>query len=295
MKLSLGPILYFWNRDAVFDFYQRAADSPVDIVYLGEVVCSKRRALRPEDWIQIAEQLEAAGKEAVLSTMTLIEAESELGVMRRISDNNRFMVEANDMGAVNMLAGRARFVAGPNINTYNAGTLAMLAAAGARRWVMPVELDRNTLKALQAARPAGMETEVFAFGRLPLAFSARCFTARAHNLPKDECGFRCGDYADGMLLSTQESQAFLVLNGIQTQSAETYNLITVLPEMKALAVDVARISPQSQGTFEVIDIFRAAADGTLDLALARTHLEPYVPNGPCNGHWHGRAGMVWVE
>src|SRR3990170_2194354 len=295
MKLSLGPILYFWNRDAVFDFYQRAADSPVDIVYLGEVVCSKRRALRPEDWIQIAEQLEAAGKEAVLSTMTLIEAESELGVMRRISDNNRFMVEANDMGAVNMLAGRARFVAGPNINTYNAGTLAMLAAAGARRWVMPVELDRNTLKALQAARPAGMETEVFAFGRLPLAFSARCFTARAHNLPKDECGFRCGDYADGMLLSTQEDQAFLVLNGIQTQSAETYNLITVLPEMKALAVDVARISPQSQGTFEVIDIFRAAADGTLDLALARTHLEPYVPNGPCNGHWHGRAGMVWVE
>ncbi|OGI49008.1 MAG: U32 family peptidase [Candidatus Muproteobacteria bacterium RBG_16_65_34] len=295
MKLSLGPILYFWNRDAVFEFYQRAADSPVDIVYLGEVVCSKRRALRPEDWIQIAEQLEAAGKEAVLSTMTLIEAESELGVMRRISDNNRFMVEANDMGAVNMLAGRARFVAGPNINTYNAGTLAMLAAAGARRWVMPVELDRNTLKALQAARPAGMETEVFAFGRLPLAFSARCFTARAHNLPKDECGFRCGDYADGMLLSTQEDQAFLVLNGIQTQSAETYNLITVLPEMKALAVDVARISPQSQGTFEVIDIFRAAADGTLDLALARTHLEPYVPNGPCNGHWHGRAGMVWVE
>ena len=295
MKLSLGPILYFWNRDAVFEFYQRAADSPVDIVYLGEVVCSKRRALRPEDWIQIAEQLEAAGKEAVLSTMTLIEAESELGVMRRISDNNRFMVEANDMGAVNMLAGRARFVAGPNINTYNAGTLAMLAAAGARRWVMPVELDRNTLKALQAARPAGMETEVFAFGRLPLAFSARCFTARAHNLPKDECGFRCGDYADGMLLSTQEDQAFLVLNGIQTQSAETYNLITVLPEMKALAVDVARISPQSQGTFEVIHIFRAAADGTLDLALARTHLEPYVPNGPCNGHWHGRAGMVWVE
>src|SRR3989337_4272080 len=120
MKLSLGPILYFWNRDAVFELYQRAADAPVDIGYLGEVVCSKPRALRPEDWIQIAEQLEAAGKEAVLSTMTLIEAESELGVMRRISDNNRFMVEANDMGAVNMLAGRARFVAGPNINTYNA-------------------------------------------------------------------------------------------------------------------------------------------------------------------------------
>ena len=45
--------------------------------------------------------------------------------------------------------------------------------------------------ALQAQRPAGMETEVLAFGRLPLAVSARCFTARAHNLPKDQCDFRC--------------------------------------------------------------------------------------------------------
>ncbi|OGI45013.1 MAG: U32 family peptidase [Candidatus Muproteobacteria bacterium RBG_16_65_31] len=295
MKLSLGPILYFWPRDTVLDFYRRVADAPVDIVYLGEAVCSKRRALRPEDWIQIAEELEAAGKEAVLSTMTLIEAESELGVMRRISENARFTVEANDMGAINMLAGRARFVAGPNINTYNAGTLAMLAAAGARRWVLPVELDRNTLRALQAARPAGLETEVFAFGRLPLAFSARCFTARAHNLPKDECGFRCGDYADGMLLSSQEDKPFLVLNGIQTQSAETYNLVAELPEMKDLAVDVARISPQSSGTFEIINTFHAVIDGTLEPAAAPARLAPHIPYGACNGHWYGQAGMNWIR
>ncbi|MEK7797066.1 MAG: hypothetical protein AAB315_06400 [Pseudomonadota bacterium] len=57
MRLSLGPILYFWDRDAVFDFYARVADSPVDIVYLGEVVCAKRRALRGEDWLRIAEEL----------------------------------------------------------------------------------------------------------------------------------------------------------------------------------------------------------------------------------------------
>ena len=295
MRLSLGPILYFWDRDAVFDFYARVGDAPVDIVYLGEVVCAKRRALRSEDWLRIAEELESAGKEVVFSTLALIEAESELGGMRRLCDNRRFPVEANDMGAVNLLAGRARFVAGPHLNIYNAGTLALLAAAGARRWVMPVELGRDLLAPLQAARPAGMETEVFAFGRLPLAFSARCFTARAHNLGKDDCGFRCADYADGMLLSTQEHQPFLVLNGIQTQSAETCNLVAELPALRGLGVDVVRISPQSSGTFEIVEIFRGALDDALDLDSARARLAPFTPLGACNGYWYGRAGMDWVN
>jgi collagenase-like PrtC family protease len=160
-----------------------------------------------------------------------------------VCENGRFSVEANDMGAVNMLADRARFVAGPHLNVYNASTLELLHAAGARRWVMPVELGREVLARLQAARPAGLETEVFAFGRLPLAFSARCFTARAHNLAKDDCGLRCADYPDGLLLSTQEAKPFLTLNGIQTQSAETCNLAGELAELQALGVDVLRISP----------------------------------------------------
>lgn len=295
MKLALGPILYFWDRDTVLDFYTRAADASVDIVYLGETVCSKRRVLRLEDWLGIAERLEAAGKEVVLSTLALIEAESELGAMRRLCENGRYDVEANDMGAVNLLAGGAHFIAGPHLNIYNAGTLGLLAQAGARRWVLPVELGREQLAALQATRPAGMETEVFAFGRLPLAFAARCFTARAHNLPKDDCGFRCADYADGMLLSTQEEKPFLTLNGVQTQSAETGNLVAELPEMQRLGVDVARISPQSRGTFEIVDTFRAVLGGALDPAQARARLSAHAPHGACNGYWYGRPGMDWVD
>lgn len=313
MKLSLGPILYFWDRDTVLDFYARAADAPVDIVYLGETVCSKRRALRADDWLGIAERLEAAGKEVVLSTLALIEAESELGAMRRQCENGHHVVEANDMGAVNMLAGRARFIAGPYLNVYNAGTLDLLAQAGARRWVLPVELGREQLVALQAARPAGMETEVFAFGRLPLAFAARCFTARAHNVSKDDCGFRCADYADGMLLSTQEGKPFLTLNGIQTQSAETCNLVAELPEMQRLGVDVARISPigprrgpramdgatadspQATDTFEVAEIFRAVLDDALDSNAGSARLAAYAPHKSCNGYWYGRPGMDWIN
>ena len=42
-KLTLGPIPFHWEADRKLDFYARIADeAPVDTVYLGEVVCSKR-------------------------------------------------------------------------------------------------------------------------------------------------------------------------------------------------------------------------------------------------------------
>ncbi|MCR4300427.1 MAG: U32 family peptidase [Sulfuricaulis sp.] len=293
MKLSLGPILYFWDRDALFDFYAAIERAPVDVVYLGETVCSKRRELRLDDWLAIGERLAAAGKEVVLSTLALIEAESELAFLRRLVENGRFRVEANDMAAVNMAAGRFPFVAGPHLNTYNAGTLEVLYQAGARRWVMPVELDKHVLAGLQAQRPAGMETEVFAFGRLPLAFSARCFTARAHNLPKDDCGFRCRDYPDGLLLLTQERKPFLTVNGIQIQSAGTYNLVPYIKELETLGVDVVRLSPQTQGMFRVVEVFREALDGRTDPGMAESRLLAYMPGGFCNGYWHGQPGMNW--
>ena len=293
MKLSLGPILYFWPREQVLDFYRQAADWPVDIVYLGEVVCSKRRLLRLDDWLAIATELRAAGKEVVLSSLVLLEADSELKTLRRIIDNGEFSVEANDMAAVQLAAGRVPYVAGPHLNIYNGETLALHRELGARRWVMPVELPQTTLAELQAVRPAGMESEVFAFGRLPLAFSARCFTARAHRLPKDDCQFRCGDDADGLLLKTQDQRQFLAMNGIQTLSAATCNLVDVLPDMAALGVDVVRLSPQSRHMAQVVETYAAVRDGRLDPAEAQERVARLAIGGVCNGYWHGEAGMDW--
>jgi collagenase-like PrtC family protease len=291
MKLSLGPILYFWDRAAVFDFYAQAAGWPVEIVYLGETVCSKRRALRLEDWLEIAARLAAAGKEVVLSTLALIEAESEQAALRRIVRNGCFAVEANDMAAVQFAAeAGVPFVAGAHLNVYNGETLALLAEAGARRFVPPFELGREAVAALAAAaRPAGLEIEMYAFGRLPLALSARCFTARAHNVGKDDCGFRCGEYEEGLLLRTREGVPFLVINGVELLSARTYSLLGEIESLRALGVGVLRLSPQRHGMAEIVMGFREALAGHPASAAAR--IAPHLPAGACSGYWHGRAGM----
>lgn len=294
MKLSLGPLQYYWPRDTVFDFYQAVAETPVDVVYVGEAVCSRRHELRLADWIDVARMLRDAGKQAVLSTMVLLESGSDVAAMHKIAQNEEFLVEANDMGAVHNLAGQRRFVAGPQLNLFNADALAWMAGLGASRWVMPLEMRQSDLALLQQSRPAGLETEVFAYGRMPLAFSARCFTARHYNLPKDDCGFRCIEHPDGQLLATREGESFLVLNGIQTQSARVHNLIGDIPALRALGVDLLRLSPQSQYMSEVIAAFDAARKAAEPDADALERLRPLMPAAPCNGYWHGKPGLDLV-
>ena len=295
MKIALGPLSYFWPSEAVFAFYRDVARMPVDIVYLGETVCSKRRELKLDDWLEVAARLADAGKEVVLSSLALVEAESELSGLRRIAANGRHPVEANDMAMVGIAAqAGVPFVAGPHLNTYNPATLDWLAGLGARRWVLPVELSRDTLAHMQLGRPEGVETEVFAFGRLPLAFSARCFSARTRGRAKDDCGLCCGDDPEGRLMRTREGASFLNINGIQTQSASLANLLAEVPQMRTLGVDVIRLSPHApELTAQAVAAFRAALSSSPD-AAALDALQAAQPDGDwCNGYWYGRPGMEW--
>lgn len=239
--------------------------------------------------------LTLAGKQVVLSTLTLLEAESELSYLTKIARQKEYLIEANDHAAVQAAQeSNNAFVGGCALNIYNNRSLSLLNRLGMNRWCIPVELGREDIQPMiSTAKNLGIELEYQAFGRMPLAYSARCFTARHHNLPKDNCQFKCSEDEQGILVQTQEDESFAQINGIQTQSAKVSNLLDRWQELQAKGIDVLRIVPVGlNDTLEVVkQLSEAIKNDDSQVPLSNFDSEYEY----CNGYWLQLEGLVYQE
>ena len=295
-KLSLGPLMFNWPAERWRDFYFRIADeAAIDTVYIGEVVCSKRVSFFEPHLADVIERLQGAGKEVVLSTLALVMTDRELAQIRAVTGTDEYIVEANDVSTASLLAGRSHVI-GPFVNVYNEGTLEFFARQGATRICLPVELSAPTLAFLAAkADQLGMEVETIVFGRLPLAVSARCYHARAHNLNKDGCEFVCAEDRDGMDLETLDGMPFLAVNGTQTLSDSCYNLLAEVEAMRDMGVRRFRLSPQDVDMVAIARVFRDVIDRRTEILEASQRLERLAQNFTfSNGYFYGVEGAQMI-
>lgn len=293
--LSLGPIYYLWDGPKWRDFYFRIADeADVDHVTLGETVCSKRQHFSEPHVADVIERLEAAGKQVTLSTLAMVTLERESRHVRDLIRDSIHPVEANDLSALGLLKGQAHSI-GPLVNVYNAATARTLAARGANNICLPPELPAASIRHMLEAMP-GFSFELFAFGRMPLAISARCAHARSKGLTKDNCQFICGEDPDGLPLRTLDRQSFLVLNGVQTMSSSCVVLLDDLAPLIGAGLARVRLSPQDCDMVRVAALYRTALDGRIDGGEALAELATVYPGVRfSNGFLHQQEGAVWVS
>lgn len=296
-ELSVGPVLFNWPPETWRDFYLRVADeAPVETVYVGEVVCSKRIAYIEHLYETVADRLGRAGKQVIFSTLAEVMTKHDRRAVARLCDDDRGLVEANDAAALKLLRDRPHAV-GPLFNVYNEDTLEFVARRGAVRVTLPPELPATGVAAMaRSAARLGVVSETLVYGRVPLALSARCYHARAHGRVKDNCEFVCGQDPDGMALRTLDEQTFLVINGTQTLSHACLNLAGEMASMVEMGVDVLRLSPHSHDMVLVARLFRDVLDGSRTPADVTARLAETGLDAPfCNGFHHGAAGHAWIQ
>lgn len=293
-ELTLGPVYFLWDGPRWRDFHFRIADeAPVERVIIGETVCSKRQHFIEPHLAEVIERLERAGKTVILSSLALVTLEREGRQIRELAEERDHLVEANDLSALGLFAGNAHTV-GPLVNVYNAATARLLATRGATRICLPPELPMTSVEKIAANTP-GVALEVFAFGRTPLAISARCAHARSKGKIKDNCLFVCGDDPDGLAVKTLDRQPFLSLNGVQTMSHTCQVLLGDLPELVDAGIGSFRLSPQTCDMVAVARLYRDVLDQKCDGTEALASLAEIYPDAPfSNGFHHAREGAAFI-
>ena len=295
LEVTVGPLMFLWSPERIADYYAAVAAAPeVSRVYLGEVVCGKRSPLTAEALLDAEAVLSRAGKAVVWASQALPATPREVRGVRDLAEASP-LLEVNDVAALACLPRGSPFVAGPMLNLYNESAVAALAARGCQRICANVELSLDAVAAIARACPE-VEIELFAYGRLPLALSGRCYHARANKAHKDGCLFVCETDPDGMVIRTVDGEPFLAVNGIQTLSHGCHLADVEADRLQAAGVKALRISPHTGDVRALLSAFGAFTRGELSGAELREAVERTDPPGPViNGYLHGRAGMLSVE
>lgn len=291
LDLTLGPVFFNWSNDRWSDFYARIADeAEVDRVVIGESVCSKREPFKAELMLAAAERLTRAGKTVFYATLALPTTKREVQAIAEMVEAG-MAVEANDIATIHLLQGRAH-ICGPFLNIYNEAALGMHLGLGATRVCLPPELPMASVRPMAAMSDS---VEVFAFGRPPLAISARCYHARLHGLAKDSCQFVCDRDPDGLAVDTLDGQHFLAANGVQTMGANLVSVTDQVAELRAVGVASLRLSPQTCDMVAVAKVFRGLADGQLEPGEAHATLSGLdLPGALSDGFLRGLPGARLV-
>jgi collagenase-like PrtC family protease len=292
LDITLGPVLFHWSNSRLLDFYGRIADeAEIDRVYLGEVVCGKRSPLNADTLDAAAERLTRAGKTVVRAGLSLPITARDRVLVRGVGAGD--LIEVNDMATLAGLGGR-RFVAGPLLNVYNALAAAELCSLGCERLCANIELSLEAVAAIAASVP-GLEIELFAFGRAPLALSGRCHHARLRGATKDSCRFACEEAPDGVPVLTVDGAPFLALNGVQTLSHAVHVADASPRRLRQAGVSALRLSPHDLDMVAVASLFRRFADGDLDDTELRAGLTALSLPGPiANGYLAAAPGHSQV-
>jgi collagenase-like PrtC family protease len=272
--LVVGPQLFNRSVEDWVDFHARLADeADVDRVHLGEVVCSKRQSFYADAIPEAIERLTRAGKTVVLDTLALVTLKWERRMVADVAAMDGVEIEINDFTPLATLPAGRRFAVSPLVNVYDEGTLSWLAGRGAFSVCLPPELPLGSIEVLaKAGAGLGIETQVFAFGRLPLAISSRCYHARIHGLAKDDCRFVCMEDPDGLDVDTLDGEKFLAINGVQTVSQGCVAVLDEAETLIAAGVGAFRLSPQDCDMVAVAAAFRARLDGRIDGSEARAQI-----------------------
>ncbi|MDE2334877.1 MAG: U32 family peptidase [Rhodospirillales bacterium] len=283
-ELTVGPVLFNWPAARLADFYARIADeAPVDRVVIGESVCSKREPFHADVTEAAIGRLERAGKKVVLASLTLVTLERERRAARAMvappgDEAGSREVDIDDLTLLGFVPPGGRFSIGPMVNVYGEATLGFLARHGARRICLPPELPFASVAILgRAAAEQGVGLELFAYGRMPLAISGRCYHARVHGLSKDSCQFVCEQDPDGLPVRTSDGTDFLAVNGVQTLSYKFANLVGDLDRLAGVGVTSLRLSPHTGDFIAVTHAFAAAAAGALSAQEALRRVREAQP------------------